>query len=134
MSGLTILAQDAVGSGAAAFALFFALLIGHCLADFPLQGQFLAMGKNRHHRMPAPEGSPFPPHLWVYCLSSHSIIHAAPVWLITGSVTLAAIEVVLHWLIDFAKNEGWTNFGVDQGLHVACKLAYTVCIWKGFVS
>ena len=30
-----------------ALQMFFALAIGHALADFPLQGEFLAMCKNR---------------------------------------------------------------------------------------
>lgn len=131
MFGFTTFAQEAVGSGAAAAAVFFALVIGHCLADFPLQGQFLAMGKNRHTRMPDPEGAPFPRNLWIYCLTAHALIHAGPVWLITGSVYFALAEFILHWLIDLAKNERWTNFAGDQTLHVACKLAYALLIWNG---
>ena len=114
--------------------LFFALMIGHAIADFPLQGQFLAMGKNRHVKMPDPEGEPFPKNLWVYCLSAHALIHAAPVWLLTGSAALALLECVLHWLIDYAKCERWTNFATDQGLHVLCKAIYTFLIWQGWVE
>lgn len=28
--------------------LFFAMAIGHALGDYPLQGEYLAKGKNRH--------------------------------------------------------------------------------------
>ena len=131
MTDLSALAQSAVGSPTGAFILFFALVIGHALADFPLQGQFLAMGKNRHVKMPDPEGAPFPDNLWFYCLSAHAFIHAGPVWLITGSVVFAFGELVLHWLIDYAKNEKWTNFAGDQAMHVGCKAIYSALICAG---
>lgn len=131
MSDFSALAQAAVGSPAGALTLFFALVIGHAVADFPLQGQFLAMGKNRHIKMPDPEGAPFPKNLWFYCLTAHAFIHAGALWLIAGSVVYALVEFILHWLIDFAKNERWTNFAGDQGLHVACKALYAILIWRG---
>jgi hypothetical protein len=126
------LVQAAVGSAGGAAVLFFGLLIGHAIADFPMQGTFLAMGKNRHVKIPDPEGAPYPRNLWVYCLTAHALVHAAPVWLLTGSVAFALVECVLHWLIDYSKNEKWTNFALDQGLHVACKAAYAIAIWRGF--
>src|SRR6478752_5092840 len=122
------LAQAAIGSPIGALALLLALVIGHAIADFPMQGTFLAMGKNRHVKMPDPEGAPFPGNLWVYCLTAHALIHAGAVWLITGSITFAIAELCLHWFIDFAKNERWTNFTVDQCLHVVCKIIYAVLI------
>ena len=54
----------------------------------------------------------------------HSLIHAEAVWLISGSSTLGFVEFGLHWLIDFAKSSRWTNFYLDQALHVACKVGY----------
>ncbi len=107
---------------------FFALAIGHFLADYPLQGEFLAIRKN--HRLP-PDAGPvddsrplLPRHLWVHCLTAHCVIHGGVVWLITGSPILGAVEVVLHWIIDFVKSQGWTNFHVDQALHLLCKAGY----------
>lgn len=109
--------------------LLFALLIGHAVADFALQGKFLAMAKNRHADLDALFGDTKAPRgLWLHALGAHSFIHAAPVWLLTGSVGLAALEVVLHWLIDFAKCEGWTKFGTDQFLHFLCKVTYVILI------
>lgn len=131
MIGVTEFARLAEGFFPQAFLVFFALVIGHAIADFPLQGPFLAAAKNRHIRMPDPEGEPFPPNLWVYALTAHSLIHAAPVWLVTGSAVFALAEVVLHWLIDWAKCEGWTRFAHDQFLHVACKLIYAVLLFFG---
>lgn len=131
MIGNSDLAQAAAGSFSGALVLWFALVIGHAIADFPLQGQFLATGKNRHVKLPDPEGAPFPGNLWVYCLTAHALIHSGTVWLITGSLVFALTELVLHWLIDFAKNERWTSFASDQALHVACKALYAVLIASG---
>ncbi len=111
------------------WALLFALVIGHALADYPLQGKFLAIRKNRHIK-PLEYGADVPPNIWVYCLSAHSLVHAGAVWLITGSAALGFAEFVLHWAIDFAKCEKWTNFHQDQGLHLLSKLAYVLLLWK----
>jgi hypothetical protein len=70
-----------------------------------------------------------PAAIWVYCLSAHSLVHAGAVWIITGSALFGFIEFVLHWVIDFAKCEKWTNFHVDQGLHLASKLGYVAAIY-----
>ena len=89
---------------ASALALLFALLIGHALADFPLQGEFIANGKNRH--LPAPklgDGGEPPKFLWIYLMSAHSLIHAGFVWAITGSMLLGFAEFVIHWAIDSVK-------------------------------
>lgn len=107
---------------AAAQALF-ALCIGHALADFPLQGEFLAIGKNRRFLMAL--GDPArPAGMWFVCMAAHCLIHAGFVWLITGSSLLAAFEFVLHWAIDTAKCAGKTTFNQDQVLHVVCKAGY----------
>jgi hypothetical protein len=110
--------------------IFFKLLIGHALADFPLQGDFLARGKNRHSvNMPPPGAKPGA--IWPYCLTAHSLIHAGTVWIITGSVELALIECVAHWVIDFAKCENDITLHQDQFLHVLCKLFYAFAIAYG---
>ena len=53
----------------------------------------------------------------------HDLIQAGAVWIVTGHTGLAALEFVLHWIIDFAKCENWTGVHTDQALHVACKVA-----------
>lgn len=116
------------------WALLFALIIGHALADYPLQGKFLAIRKNRHIKSIDYTGDS-PPQLWVYCLSAHSLVHAGSVWVIIGvlghpgAAVLAFCEFVLHWLIDFAKCEKWTNFHQDQSLHLVSKLGYVAAIF-----
>ncbi|MEM7146756.1 MAG: DUF3307 domain-containing protein [Verrucomicrobiota bacterium] len=114
-----------------ALVLFFAFLIGHALGDFPLQGDFIARFKNRH--VPIPDDPYFdaPKNVWIYCLSAHALIHAGLVWAITANPIIGAIELVTHWLIDYCKGDGFTNFHVDQLLHVLCKIAYVGLIWAG---
>jgi hypothetical protein len=110
-------------------AIFFALVIGHALADYALQGSFLSMAKNRHADVTSLFGAELPPRgLWIHALTAHSLIHAGAVWLITGSLTLGLVEMVLHWVIDFAKCENWTNLTVDQLLHLVCKAGYAALI------
>lgn len=103
--------------------LFFKLLIGHALADFPLQGDHLARFKNYHNTPIAPPGQNVQT-IWPYCLSAHALIHGGAVYIITGSLWLAVAETTLHWVIDFAKCANWTGIHADQALHVACKLAW----------
>ncbi len=110
------------------WALLFALIIGHALADYPLQGKFLAIRKNRHVKS-LDYGTDVPSGIWVYCLSAHSLVHAGAVWIISGSPVLGFAEFVLHWLIDFAKCEKWTNFHQDQALHLFSKLGYVALIF-----
>jgi hypothetical protein len=108
-----------------AFQALFALCIGHALADFPLQGEYLATGKNR--RLLARLQDPArPEQIWFVCMSAHCLIHAGFVWIITGSSLLALVELVLHWTIDVAKCSGKTSFNQDQLMHVLCKLGYVV--------
>ncbi|MBT15668.1 MAG: hypothetical protein CMO59_06750 [Verrucomicrobiales bacterium] len=106
--------------------IFFALLIAHALFDYPLQGDFLSRNKNRHHK----DENNNVKGLWIHCLTSHSILHAGSVWLITGSFIIGIMEFVLHWIIDFLKCEGITNFHTDQFLHVLCRILYVIIIWK----
>jgi hypothetical protein len=114
--------------------LFFALVIGHVIGDYPLQNDFMALGKNHRRPLPMPGGSPQGPIIWMHCLTAHALIHAGAVWLITGSVTLALLETALHWIIDFVKSEGWTNLHVDQFLHILCKAGYVWAIHAGWLA
>lgn len=103
----------------------FALAIGHALADFPFQGEFLAMCKNQRHLIRLKDPN-LPPTMWVTCMTAHCLIHAGMVWIVTGSSLLGVIEFVIHWLLDLAKCEGRTDFSFDQCLHIACKIVYVI--------
>ena len=118
-----------------ALELFFLLVIGHALADFPLQGDFLSRGKNRHLAPPKlADGNETPSRLWIYLMSAHSLVHAFFVWLFTGSVLLGFIEFVIHWIIDALKCEGRTSFETDQWLHIITKAVYVVVICAGLLG
>lgn len=99
--------------------LLFALLVGHALADYPLQADFLAKAKNHT--------APIPGIDWWIALSAHALIHGGTVAVLTGSVAMGVAETVLHFGIDWLKCDGRTSFRTDQALHVACKVVW-VCL------
>jgi hypothetical protein len=107
------------------FALFFAFTIVHSLADFPLQGNYLAQTKVRRQAKDFQE--------WFIALTAHSLIQAGGVWIVSGSAILGAVELCLHWLIDLGKGEGGFGYGIDQSLHIICKLAYVVVLTQGLL-
>lgn len=96
--------------------LFAMMLIGHALADYALQNDFMARAKN--HRAPLPGVPPLFP------MAAHCLIHGGMVWAITGSSMLFAFEVGAHWAIDRTKCDGHLTFGQDQFLHIVCKAAF----------
>jgi hypothetical protein len=108
------------------FALFAAFIVMHTLADFPLQGDYIAKQKARRH---ADSKS-----AWVVALMAHGIIHGGGVWLVSGSLVLGCVEMFLHALIDFGKGEERFGLVADQLMHVSCKLAYTLMLFYGWVS
>lgn len=101
-------------------ALFFAMAVVHAIADFPLQGAWLAQHKSRHNANNRSE--------WMVALCAHSLIHAGGVWLITGSMLFGGIELVLHSAIDMTKCEKRINLLTDQSLHLLCKAGYAVAL------
>ena len=100
--------------------MFFALAVFHALADFPLQGDYIARQKVRSSADGASE--------WVVALGAHSLIHAGAVWLATGSKLLAFVELILHGGIDVLKGRGTFGLVTDQLLHLGCKAAYAVLL------
>lgn len=94
--------------------ILFLMLAGHALADYPLQGDFLARGKM----------GAIPGFDWWVLLSMHALIHGGVVALVTGSLPLGVAEFVMHWLIDLGKNTGAFGFKADQALHLLCKLGW----------
>lgn len=106
--------------------VFFALAVAHALADFPLQGDYLARQKTRTSAGSREE--------WIVALSAHSLIHAGAVWLVTGSMILGVAELVLHALIDLGKGERKFGLMTDQILHLSCKVGYVVLLAFGRVA
>ena len=103
--------------------VFFWLLVGHSLADYPLQGEFLANGKNRH----TPIGKIF----WSYAIFAHSMIHGGFVALFTGSIILGICEAVIHGIVDLCKCENWISLRTDQTIHIGCKILWAFLVFKG---
>jgi hypothetical protein len=93
----------------------FTLLAAHWVADYPLQGDFLATAK---------QNGP----LRAYHLVAHAGIQGGGVLLVTGSLWLGLLEWAAHTLIDEAKTKGKTTFAQDQILHIVCKVAWAVAV------
>lgn len=99
------------------FAHILALLIfAHALADYPLQGDFLARAKNRT--------APIPGFPWWQALAAHAVIHAGFVYVITGSLGLAVCEFCIHAITDDLKCRGKIGLNTDQAIHIICKVAW----------
>lgn len=96
--------------------ILWLLICGHALCDYPLQGDFLARGKN--HTAPIP-GVP-----WQQCLIAHALIHGGMVTLVTESIGLGIAEFVAHTFIDYGKSNGDYGFNADQALHIICKILW----------
>jgi hypothetical protein len=106
------------------FENIFMLLFGHAVADFVLQPDAMGYGKNRNDKIHAKEHSLFP--VWYYWLTVHALVHGGIVYMITANIWLGVLETVLHWITDFAKNEGWIGMHQDQGIHISCKVGYAL--------
>jgi hypothetical protein len=100
------------------FMTFFLLLGWHALADYPLQGDFIAKAKSPFTDLGKP--------IWKWVLPSHAFIHGVGVTIVTGSLVLGLLEVVCHGVIDYLKCAGKISFNTDQTLHVFCKFWWTV--------
>ena len=122
------------------FTLLFLLVAAHFLCDFPLQGNYLAMAKNRHV-LEEIEGAidaryKIKPKWkeWPWALGGHATIHGAAVYIITGIWFLAFIEIVIHALIDDAKCAGRISYNQDQAFHLFAKVIYAGIVPLSFLS
>jgi hypothetical protein len=97
------------------FTIFFLLVVGHFVADYPLQGDFLAKAKNANNPIP---GVP-----WWQAMIAHSGIHAGMVYFVTGFLFLAIFEWIMHFIIDNSKCDGIMTYNQDQFAHIFCKFA-----------
>jgi len=98
--------------------LFFSLCVGHALADFALQNQYVATFKSHKH----PEALTH----WPWVLLAHSLIHGGAVFLITGHLILGLGEVVAHAATDYLKSDGKINYHVDQTIHYLTKVVWAI--------
>lgn len=102
--------------------MFYLLLFCHFLADYPLQGDFLANGKN-------PDGAMGQNGVWKHALFAHAFIQSGFVLLVTGSFQCAIFELLAHAWIDYGKCKKWISYNTDQALHVACKIVYLFIVF-----
>ena len=110
---------------------FFLLVLGHFVADYPLQSDFIAKGKNRF-RPVDPASIPLgqtPMTVWPWVLTAHAGTHAAAVYLILGSPILSLAELIAHWLIDYGKCANRYGIHFDQFAHLACKALWVSAFW-----
>lgn len=101
-------------------------LCGHALADFALQPDIMAKGKNRHKRPDyLPEGQEYTP-CWFYWLTAHALIHGLVMvflihwrfsYLLSNAYPLILIIAGIHWGIDFLKCDNRFGPHIDQLLH-----------------
>ena len=106
-------------------ALFF-LLAGHALADYSLQSDSMARGKNRNSVLAPGLVSKYAPR-WFHWMAAHALIHGMVVGLIIDPV-FGVIETVLHFCIDCGKCDDMYGINVDQTLHIGCKVGYILAL------
>ena len=92
------------------------LFVGHALCDYPLQGDFLAKGKN--------QVTPLPGVPWYQCAIAHALIHAGAVGFATKSFELGIAEFCVHIGTDYAKCADKLTFNQDQLIHYLSKIVW----------
>lgn len=100
--------------------LLLLLIAAHALADYPLQGDFLARAKNPL--------APLPGVPWWHAMGGHAAIHGGFVGVITGVWWLGLLEFVAHFAIDTAKCYGKLDYDEDQATHIWCKLLWVLLV------
>jgi hypothetical protein len=96
--------------------ILVALIGGHFIADYPLQGDFLARAKN--------QTAPVPGFPWWQALGAHAAIHGTFVALITGVWWLWTAETLVHFITDDLKCRGKIGINTDQAIHLLCKVVW----------
>lgn len=101
--------------------LFLMLAMGHCVADYPLQTDRIAIEKCRGCSATLS---------WQWWLAAHAGTHAFFVAWITAQPLLGLAEWIAHALIDHLKCQKLYNLAVDQFLHLMCKLVWAILAIK----
>ena len=95
-------------------AMFGTLLVGHAIADYPLQyafGGFIGRNKGRRPVM-----------------ALHAATHGVFVGAITFNPWLGIAEFATHWVLDANKGRGRVWGVLDQMAHVACKVLWVLLV------
>ena len=115
---------------------FVMLLFLHALADFSLQTQPMAIGKNRHNEAASKKNwvevlgrePKAYKKCWFYWLSAHALIQGGLIFLVFGNIWIAIIEIIAHFTLDFIKCEGITNPHIDQACHLIFRIGYSIVL------
>ena len=99
--------------------IFAWLLIGHAVADYALQSEWVARAKQPGFRFGGEA-------IWPGVLASHAAIHAGAVKLATGSWLLAGLEFGAHAAIDYTRGRGRLSYHGDPACHAASKAVWAV--------
>lgn len=102
--------------------LIFWLFVGHAIADYALQSDFIAQAKNPKTEV----GETF----WPWVSGAHALIHGGFVALFTGYWILGLLEVIIHWATDMAKCENAITFKQDQLVHYGCKVVWAIIVFS----
>ena len=102
--------------------LLFLLIVGHAVADYALQSDWMAKAKNPATAQP---GVP-----WWSVMAAHCLIHGGTVWYATGMLLPACFEVVAHFFIDRAKCDKEMGFLADQTLHLTGRFVIAMTVWS----
>ena len=101
--------------------MFIMLVMAHCVADYPLQTDRIAVEK-----CPG-KGATLP---WGWWLAAHAVCHGFFVGWITGSPFLGLAEWLIHMAIDLGKCCRFYTISFDQGIHILCKLIWAILAVK----
>ncbi len=101
-----------VGNATTVVELWLLAAMGHVVADYTLQSNWMAMGKLNKEVLP----------LLVHCLISGLI----PALLVTSNPVLLCASVVVHIAVDWAGKERVGGLLGDQAIHLATYLVIIV--------
>jgi hypothetical protein len=103
-----------------AFTVFFLLIGAHALADYCIQGDAVAIGKNKYID-PARFGVN-----WYYWMFGHAFTQGLLVALVTQNAFIGLAEAVFHFLVDWLKCKKYIGIHSDQFLHFASKFVWVL--------
>lgn len=107
--------------------LLFKLILGHFIADIPLQSKEMGKQKNPYSQSPkAYDPTVHGPMFksWMYYMAAHASIHASVVWLLTGRYEWGMVEFFAHYVTDTIKSYFRLPIHIDQAAHLAFKVIY----------
>lgn len=97
--------------------LLLTLVMGHFLGDYAFQSDRMAVEKCAGRDVTLS---------WKWWLCAHAAIHGFLVAVITGLPFLGLAEWIIHSFIDVGKCRGFYRMRMDQGLHLLCKVVWSI--------